>query len=328
MSATIRDVAEAAGVSTATVSRALHADARVTASTRLKVEQAAERLAYRPSAAAARLATGRHGTVAVVAPGGLPPGGADLLAGVCAVLAQHDVECALELGCGGAVTGALRDLVGRADAALLLAPVEGVVVDLTSVGLPVVLLGASAGDDGVDVDLVESAALAAGHLHAMGYAQVAVLGEGGGNGLSKAEEMGRALRGRAGLAALLPPTLVPGGGVEAAARTTAAMLAGSQRPDALVCTSDRLARGAHRALLRHNLAPGEDVGLVGLGTEQVLEELDVTMVVEPLRELGAEGAREALRLLGVLDVAARRTLRPQLAVGSSTLRLRRRSAAG
>lgn len=316
MAATIRDVAEAAGVSTATVSRALHSDARVTARTRLKVVEAAERLAYRPSAAASRLATGRHGAVAVVAVGGLSAQGAELLSGICAVLAEEGVDCALELCADGAATGVLRGLMGRVDAAVVVGARSS---DDGEAGLPVVVID----DVRLEPHRTEAAALAAGHLHAMGYAQVAILGEGTVDAAAAVD----ALSGRDGLAMLLPPTLVERHGVEAAARAAAALLVGARRPDAIVCTSDRLVRGAHRALLRHNLVPGPDVGLVGLGSEQVLEDLDVTMVMEPLRQLGEEAARAALRLISALPDGTRvASVRPQLAVGSSTLRLRREPA--
>ncbi len=66
--ATIEDVAEAAGVSVATVSRALRGLPNVAAGTRQRVEQAAEALRYRPDPAAARLATGRTKTVGLAIP--------------------------------------------------------------------------------------------------------------------------------------------------------------------------------------------------------------------------------------------------------------------
>ncbi len=60
------DVAEAAGVSQSTVSRALAGDASISERTRLRVEETAKRLNYQVDANAARLRTGRTGTLAVV----------------------------------------------------------------------------------------------------------------------------------------------------------------------------------------------------------------------------------------------------------------------
>src|SRR5580658_8802827 len=54
---TIKDVAAAAGVSTATVSRVLTGDTAISATRRAEVLSTARRMHYRPSAAARRLRT-------------------------------------------------------------------------------------------------------------------------------------------------------------------------------------------------------------------------------------------------------------------------------
>lgn len=64
----IRDVAERAGVSVATVSRALRGLPRVSAATRDRVRLAALDLGYVPSAPAAGLASGRTMSVGIVVP--------------------------------------------------------------------------------------------------------------------------------------------------------------------------------------------------------------------------------------------------------------------
>ncbi len=60
------DVAEAAGVSQSTVSRALAGDASISAPTRQRVTEAARRLNYQIDENAARLRRGRTGTIALV----------------------------------------------------------------------------------------------------------------------------------------------------------------------------------------------------------------------------------------------------------------------
>lgn len=70
MSATLRDVAQMAGVHTATAARALSGATqhKVAASTRSRVELAAEKLGYVAHAAAATLRTGRSGFVGMLVP--------------------------------------------------------------------------------------------------------------------------------------------------------------------------------------------------------------------------------------------------------------------
>ncbi len=65
---TIRDVALASGVSTATVSRVLNGDASVSAATALKVRDEVERLGYTMNWAARSLKKGSTRTVGVIAP--------------------------------------------------------------------------------------------------------------------------------------------------------------------------------------------------------------------------------------------------------------------
>ena len=66
--ATIADVARRAGVAASTVSRALSNPGRVNASTRERIERAAEELSYVPSAQARSLVSGRTGAVALLVP--------------------------------------------------------------------------------------------------------------------------------------------------------------------------------------------------------------------------------------------------------------------
>ena len=66
--ATVRDVARAAGVSTATVSRALNDDGRVSEEARSRVREAAEKLSYRANHVARSLKTRSTRTVAILAP--------------------------------------------------------------------------------------------------------------------------------------------------------------------------------------------------------------------------------------------------------------------
>ena len=68
MSARIQDVAREAGVSTATVSRALRGLPNVSDQTRTTVSRVADQLGYVISRSASRLATGRTLAIAVIAP--------------------------------------------------------------------------------------------------------------------------------------------------------------------------------------------------------------------------------------------------------------------
>ncbi|WP_415857234.1 LacI family DNA-binding transcriptional regulator, partial [Sinomonas sp. G460-2] len=68
MSVSVQSVAERAGVSISTVSRALRGVAGISEATRKRVRDAADELGYVTSPSASRLATGRTSTVAIIVP--------------------------------------------------------------------------------------------------------------------------------------------------------------------------------------------------------------------------------------------------------------------
>lgn len=85
---TIAEVAQAAGVSRATVSRVMNGRATVDEQLAVRVREAAERLHYRPSTVARSLSLGRTDTVAVVVPDLANPMFQQVLRGVSAAAAE------------------------------------------------------------------------------------------------------------------------------------------------------------------------------------------------------------------------------------------------
>ncbi len=332
MAATIRDVAAAAGVSTATVSRALHAGAGVSPRTRLRVEEAARRLAYRPSATAARLASGRHGAVAFVVRGPLLSSGVEVLDGVCSTLAGAGLDCSLHLLPQEAELdeALLADLAGRVDAAVVLTDAQLTLPPALPPALPLTVVAAGGdvpGLPGAFVDLAAAASLAAGHLATARYRQVAVLSDGRAGGDAVFRLVESAAWAGGGRVRAVRNVVVDGSGTDDAARAASAVLADPSPPDALLCTSDRLVRGAARALQLQGLMAGDDVGLLGIGGEQTGIDLEVSMVVEPRQQLGAAAAAIAAGLTGGAPATGERVLlAPQLMVRWSTARRRRNLA--
>ena len=89
------DVAERAGVSQSTVSRALSGSETITEATRRRVELAAEQLGYHVNARAAGLRRGETGTIAIVVigregqgPAAINPFYYSLLGSTCAAAAE------------------------------------------------------------------------------------------------------------------------------------------------------------------------------------------------------------------------------------------------
>ncbi len=92
----IQSVADRAGVSTATVSRALSGNGHVSATTRARVLAAAEELGYVVSSNASSLATGRTKNIGVVIPFLNRWFFSTVLEGAAQALLSHGYDCARE----------------------------------------------------------------------------------------------------------------------------------------------------------------------------------------------------------------------------------------
>ena len=173
--ATIEDVAAAAGVSVATVSRALRNLPNVASATRERVAAIAEQMSYRADPAASRLATGRSRSIAVAVP---------LLNGwyFSQVVAGAEAICATtgyDMIVVGVSTGAARRSIVD-EAASIHRRVDGVIfvdihlpiddVDgLADKGLRVVTIGESTHRfPSVGIDDVAVGDLATSHLLSLG----------------------------------------------------------------------------------------------------------------------------------------------------------------
>jgi DNA-binding LacI/PurR family transcriptional regulator len=292
---TLETVATHAGVSRQTVSNALHRPERLAAATRERVLVAVRETGYRPSLPARQLATRRSHAVAVRAD--MPQDGISGLvldaffhglaeagqrSGHRVVLYPAQADRASELA-------VLEDLLGTgtADAVVL----TGTDRDdtrpaaLTSAGLTFCSFGRPWADgepphDWVDVDGAAGTALAVEHLLAAGHRRIAFLGWPGQSPTGEDRRLGWQ---RTVEAAGLPGRSVEGrsdNDARAAQAATEAMLTASDPPDAVVCASDTLAFGAHRAAR----ALDRPLGVVGFDATPVATALGFASVAQPVHE--------------------------------------------
>lgn len=179
----IVDVAARAGVSVATVSRALRGLPGVSATTRQLVQDIAAELGYVASPSAAGLPTGRTGAVAVVSPVGRGWYFNSVLEGAQEVLTAHGYDV-LRYDLSGVETNRRRAfdtqlLRKRADGLLImslpLAPEE--VAALHAMHRPVIAVGPIVpGLPTVRVDDVEVGRRATRHLLELGHRDIAFVG--------------------------------------------------------------------------------------------------------------------------------------------------------
>lgn len=178
----IEDVARSAGVSTATVSRALRGLPSVSPETRAVVTRVATDLGYVASRSASSLASGRTLTVGVVTPHVGKWFFATLIDAVERVL-RRDGYDALLVGIGAPMAAdqpfRAEVLRGRVDGIVVLtAPLTGQELDgVRRLTVPIVFVGASvAGAMSVRIDDVAVGRTATEHLLALGHRRIAHIG--------------------------------------------------------------------------------------------------------------------------------------------------------
>jgi LacI family transcriptional regulator, repressor for deo operon, udp, cdd, tsx, nupC, and nupG len=306
---TIKDVAEAAGVSIATVSRALHGLPRVSEATRQRVLAAAADLSYVASPSAASLAGGQTNAIGVVAPfvnrwffatvvhsaeERLRRAGYDLLLHSLGTDADERRR---------AFSGTL--LRKRVDAVLVLGlrPTADEVAALSAAGGPVAIVGKDVpGWASVRIDDRAAARCAVRHLIDLGHRRIGLIGGAEDDLLNSATPGDRRAGYRdeltaAGLAA--DPALEAVGNFTVSGGLAAAeqLLGLPEPPTALFAASDEMAMGVVHAARRSGRRVPEDVSVIGIDDHEMAELLELTTVAQPVEAQGVLAAEMILAAL-------------------------------
>jgi LacI family repressor for deo operon, udp, cdd, tsx, nupC, and nupG len=297
MTVSIEDVAARAGVSTATVSRALRGLPNVSEITRERVRDAARALDYVVSPSASSLATGRTSTVGVVVPYVGRWFFGQVISGAEAALRQSGFDLLLyTVGAEESRRRFFEELPvrRRVDAVLVLSlPLTDAEVEaIAGLRLPTAMVGASVpGFSSVRIDDVGGASKAVNHLINLGHQRIAMIH---GAGIEPAQFTAPEDRRRGYLSALASAGLdydaslqVDGGFTLAGGeRAMASLLSSKHPPTAVFAQSDEMAFGALRAIRRAGLRCPEDVSVVGFDDHEMAEMLDLTTVAQPVTEQG------------------------------------------
>lgn len=308
---TIDDVAQLAGVSVATVSRALRGLPNVSPSTRKRVEDAASELAYTVDARASSLASGRTHTIGLVAPwfdswyeskvisgleGILAPAGYDLL-----VYAIKTSVRPLPI---------LRERVRNRT-------VDGIIsIDvffdeedtpgLQEFGVPLVLLGSRLSfGHSVNIDNHEGAVLATTHLLDLGHRRILYIGGAQNTEMvspvSSVREKGvRSAISAAGLddEVVLEVSLDGGFSIEGGKKVMRRLIDRPEpMPTGIVCGSDEMAMGLMGEASRSGVSIPDEISVVGFDDHDLAGVLGVTTVRQHVYEHGETAGRLMLDTL-------------------------------
>ena len=328
---TIEHVATAAGVSVATVSRALRGLPNVAVATRARVEEVARELNYRADPAASRLAAGRSRTVAVVVPLINSWYFSNVVAGAQAICAEDGYDLLVVTASHRTsredVIATAHDLHRRVDGMIFvevtLAPDD--IETLRRRELGVVTVGHSTGAyPSVRIDNVAIGRVATRHLLELGHRRVAILGAQAEDPAwfdVPGERIAGARRAMAEHGVELDPDLVAEGEftVEGGRVAARSILQRSDRPSAIFALSDEMAFGAFVAARELGLSIPDDLSVVGVDDHEVAQVLGLTTVRQRVVEHGAAAARALLHQLTGEPVADDDFGRPpELVVRTST----------
>lgn len=304
----LQQLATALGLSKTTVSRGLAGYPDVSASTRDRVREAAERLGYRPSATARKLALGRVEAVGMILPTG--PGHFDdpffmeLITSLGERLAESNLDLLVTTAAPGATEmRALQRLVEhkRVDAVVVARTNlhDERVAYLLDRGFPFVTHGRVKETRPyafIDTDGASAFAAAVRHLVGLGHRRIGFLG-------APPERYFAADRLRGYLAGLREHALdadertIRHGAVDEAGAAALArpLLRSEARPTALLCATDRIAIGAMSAARELGLEVPHDLSIVGF------DDLAIGRVTDPpLTTMGQSVGRAGHRLADML----------------------------
>ncbi|HEX6344672.1 LacI family DNA-binding transcriptional regulator [Umezawaea sp.] len=300
------DVARAAGVSAATVSRALRGEPGVSEATRRYVTEVAKRMRYAIARDASSLAGGRRYAIAVLTG---DVGRGDLLAGAEGALRQAGFDVLLYvLGDDDARTGFFEDvpLGRRVDGVLALSITlaEHEAAALAELGVPVLTV-----DDG---DLRSALRLAVGHLIDLGHRDIALVLAVGVDESYDEVLVALGLEIRPEWTLWSSPTVVGG------EQVADALLDGDRLPTAVVSASGEVALGVFMRLRRDGRRIPEDLSLVSLDGQDLTRAVGITAVEGALREEGEQAVAELLGSIRGNGESSVHELSWQLAVREST----------
>ncbi len=305
---TIRDVARAANVSIATVSRVLNDSPAVRPATRDKVAAVMADLDYVPNLTARRLSLGRTLTIGIALPFLTLPSFVERLRGVQYVLTESEYDLALfSAETPNRLESCLANLFGRArvDGAIVVSFQlnEEQVNQFLQSDIPVVVIDAWQPEmNRVIVDDVEGGRLAINHLLELGHRRIAFLSDYLENPFNfvsmqyRFDGYRQALE-EAGIE-FNPEYQQEGelGGREAYQKAVK-LLTLPDRPTAIFAASDTHAIGVLKAAHDLGIKVPEDLSVIGYDDIRDAEYLHLTTIRQHLFEMGVEGANMLLREL-------------------------------
>jgi len=317
VTATIKDVARAAGVSVASVSRALNGHESVTETTRQRILAAAGQLRYVPHAAARSLITRRTDTIGVLLPDLHGEFFSELIRGIDAGARASGRHLLISSSHGSEAEAAqaLRMLQGRVDGLIVMSPHAGADVLGANLpaALPTVLLNtrvASGTYPAFSIDNYGGAAAMMKHLFASGRRRIAFIS--GPDNNFDADERLRGYRDAIAARKGASELVLRGDFSESSGyRAGIDLCERGERPDAIFAANDMMALGCLFALTERGVGVPGDIALAGFDDIPIARFVTppLTTVRVRIADLGRRAFERLDALIATGDDGARTTER-------------------
>jgi LacI family transcriptional regulator len=320
--ATIRDVARAADVSVATVSRTLNGIDNVAWITRDRILKVVDELDYVPHSGARALSTRRTDTIGVLLPDLHGEYFSELIRGIDLAARSRGLHLLLSSSHGDAdeAAAALRAMRSRVDSIIVMLPgAGGELISSRKGTAPMVFLGSGGNRDhpSFEIDNFAGAFAITQHLLGTGRTRVAFVA-----GPADNSEASERLRGyRAAIeAAGGSEQIVAGDFSEQSGRDAAQRFIGSDRPNAIFCANDMMAVGCLDALRDAGVRVPEDIALAGFDDIPIARYVSpsLTTAAVPIAEIGRQALECCVDLIAGRPTDRRHVFQPTLAIRQST----------
>jgi len=323
----IKDVAEAAGVSTATVSRVLSNKPHVRPELREKVMKAVDRLQYRPNLVARTLRSQRSSAIGLIV--------SDIRNPYFTSVSRAVEDIAYEQGYQVVFCNSDEDPDKEASYLRLMSDqnIAGVIfsptrqassnLDVVNVDFPMVIVDRTIKTTETAIDVVRIDNVDAGyrltqHLIDNGYRNIlGLFGEASSTGRERQIGYKEALKGNSlpVRAQFIPPR------IESAYIAAIEILLSDDPPDAILTTNSLLMAGALKGIQELKLRIPDQVGLVGFDrtTWSTLVQPPITLIEQPTTEIGRSATELLLQRIEDPQRPAREViLQGQLVIGGSS----------
>ena len=325
---TIKDIAEKAGVSYATVSRALNGRPDVSEVTRSHIFELAEQMGYQPNAIARSLVKKKSMIIALIVPDVSNPFFADITMAVNAAAEQAGYTTMV---CN---TGwdpvkereKLRIMVEQRVDGIILKPTAFIRPGaLEALNVPVVLFWHAMPDElsYIEVDHEAGSRMAVQHLIDRGYTRIAYIG---GQETSPSNQI-RLLAYQQTLqenGMTADPHLISFGSfnMDGGYQRMQAMVSLPQPPDAVFCGNDIIAMGVLQYAREHKIRVPEDFGIIGFDdiSYASFPLISLSTVSQPRNKLGEQALQALLREIDQFPARTRQRIlvEPELKIRSTT----------